>query len=354
MLELNKIYPMDCIRGLKLMDDNSVDCCVTSPPYWNLRDYGVTGQIGRENTLQEYIEKMTEVFREIKRVLKPTGTLWLNLGDSYAVGKGKNNTTTGGKHGPILGSKRNSHNVSDLKLMHLKHKDLCGIPWRIAFSLQDDGWYLRSDIIWHKPNPMPESVQDRPTKAHEYIFLLSKSSRYFYDSDAIKEPCVRPESSTQKDIERVMMRKRRTDPSNPIPNTMDVDKGSHGNFHKSGRRGENSKTFRGGVYVRGNAFNEFRRDFMENKRLTGYNEFGEVTSYNPNSGIVAGDKEIKTRLAEYENTGLSPEQVQAVLDIIRYEGNFGGIEIRNKEQQDAHDELSSYSADDRFFDEEYS
>jgi len=139
--------------------DNSVDCVVTSPPYWGLRDYDTNGQVGLESTPEEYCTVMVEVFREVWRVLKPTGTLWLNLGDSYA---------------------------SDTK--GLKSKDLVGIPWRVAFALQADGWYLRSDIIWSKPNPMPESVTDRPTKAHEYVFLLTKSPRYYYDDDAIKEP----------------------------------------------------------------------------------------------------------------------------------------------------------------------
>lgn len=163
MLKINKIYNMDCLEGLKLLDDNSIDCCVTSPPYYGLRDYGVDGQIGLENTLEEYIKNLVIVFREVKRVLKDEGTLWLNLGDSYA-GSGK---------GPSL-----------------KPKDLMGVPWRVAFALQEDGWYLRSDIIWYKPNAMPESVKDRPTKAHEYIFLFSKSKHYYYDYEAIKEPCV--------------------------------------------------------------------------------------------------------------------------------------------------------------------
>ena len=137
--------------------DNSVDCVVTSPPYWGLRDYHVDNQLGMESTPEEYCNNMVEVFREVWRVLKPTGTAWLNLGDSY-VGTGH------------------------------KAKDLVGIPWRVAFALQTDGWYLRSDIIWSKPNPMPESVKDRPTKAHEYIFLLTKSKNYYYDADAIGEP----------------------------------------------------------------------------------------------------------------------------------------------------------------------
>ena len=163
--------------------DNSVDCVVTSPPYWGLRDYHVDNQLGMESTPEEYCNNMTNVFREIWRVLKPTGTVWLNLGDSY-VGTGHKGNWTDPKHR----EGRNGQVVAkNNKVKGLKSKDLVGIPWRVAFALQTDGWYLRSDIIWSKPNPMPESVKDRPTKAHEYIFLLTKSKNYYYDADAIRE-----------------------------------------------------------------------------------------------------------------------------------------------------------------------
>jgi DNA modification methylase len=147
-------------RALPLQDE-SVHCCVTSPPYWGLRDYGTADQLGRERTHDEYVANMVTVFREVRRVLRPEGTLWLTLGDSYAS-KGRGSG--------------------------LKQKDLVGIPWRVAFALQADGWWLRSDIIWAKPNPMPESVTDRPTRSHEYVFLLAKSARYWYDTSAIAEP----------------------------------------------------------------------------------------------------------------------------------------------------------------------
>lgn len=166
--------------------DKSVNCVVTSPPYWGLRDYGVSGQIGLEGTPEQYTESMVQVFREVKRVLRDDGTLWLNLGDSYAGGSGchaggsDKQNSNGGATNSFIPTKTGDG---------LKQKDLIGIPWRVAFALQADGWYLRSDIIWAKPNPMPESVTDRPTKAHEYIFLLSKSARYYYDAEAIKEPC---------------------------------------------------------------------------------------------------------------------------------------------------------------------
>jgi DNA modification methylase len=182
MLELNKIYNMDCLKGLKQLPDNSINCCVTSPPYWGLRDYGVEGQLGLESTPEEYVANLVEVFREVKRALRDDGTLWLNLGDSYAgnCSQASNNGRAG------FGNAR--ERLVNRKGEGLKPKDLVGIPWMVAFALRADGWYLRQDIIWQKPNPMPESVTDRCTKAHEYIFLLSKSQHYYYDHEAIKEP----------------------------------------------------------------------------------------------------------------------------------------------------------------------
>lgn len=186
----------DVRQKLKELPDTSVNCCVTSPPYWGLRDYGMDGQLGLEKTPEQYVQNMVEVFREVKRVLRDDGTLWLNLGDSY-MGASSEHKDGGsfGENSVIAkktqsgipnGGRKERHNA--LKEMGLKQKDLVGIPWMVAFALRADGWYLRSDIIWHKPNPMPESVTDRPTKAHEYIFLLSKSERYYYDIDAIREP----------------------------------------------------------------------------------------------------------------------------------------------------------------------
>ena len=153
-MKTDVIHNTNCMEGLKELPDRSIHCCVTSPPYWGLRDYGTSDQLGLEETPQEYVDNMVKLFRQVRRVLKDDGTLWLNLGDSYGEGK-----------------------------------QLCGIPWMVAFALQADGWYLRQDIIWHKPNPMPESVTDRCTKAHEYLFLLTKKPKYFYDQQAIAEPC---------------------------------------------------------------------------------------------------------------------------------------------------------------------
>jgi len=168
----------DCRELLAQVDEGSVQTCVTSPPYFGLRDYGVDGQLGLEATPDEFVEAMVAVFREVRRVLRDDGTLWLNLGDSYSGG-----ANSGTTNGPPVRIK----NLPIKRGEGIKPKDLIGIPWMVAFALRADGWYLRSDIVWHKPNPMPESVTDRPTRAHEFLFLLSKSSRYFYDAEAIRE-----------------------------------------------------------------------------------------------------------------------------------------------------------------------
>lgn len=162
-----EILQGDSLTVLRGMPADSVDCCITSPPYWRLRDFGCEGQLGLERTPEEFIAGMVGVFREVRRVLRPSGSLWLNLGDTY-VG-------------------------SDTVPKGWKRKDLVGIPWRVAIALHADGWYLRADVIWHKTNVKPESVRDRPTKCHEYLFLLTKSARYYYDRNSIREP-VKPES----------------------------------------------------------------------------------------------------------------------------------------------------------------
>jgi len=228
---INQVICGDCLEVLRAMPDESVNCCITSPPYWGLRDYGtakwvggdencdhietlnkhggqranrnqngykklymdickicgakrIDSQFGLEKTPEEYVAKLVEVFREVRRVLRKDGTLWLNLGDSYAGSNG-----TGGNPGDKQWTQPGSRQKSRPNIpQNLKPKDLVGIPWRVAFALQADGWYLRQDIIWHKPNPMPESVTDRCTKAHEYVFLLSKNAKYYYDGGAIGEP----------------------------------------------------------------------------------------------------------------------------------------------------------------------
>lgn len=194
MAQENVIIVGDALQALQRIADNTIDCCITSPPYYGLRDYGVAGQIGLENSPQEYIEKLVEVFREVRRVLKPDGTLWLNIADSYA------GSSKGAWNMPTEERKKCKqtylYSASDATASvpkawdGIKPKDLIGIPWMLAFALRADGWFLRQDIIWYKPNCMPESVKDRCTKSHEYIFLLSKSKRYYFDAAAIKEPAV--------------------------------------------------------------------------------------------------------------------------------------------------------------------
>lgn len=190
---MNKIEFGDCRETMRRWANEGIKAqtCVTSPPYFGLRDYGHDGQLGLEQTPDEYVANMVEVFRCVRDVLSDDGTLWLNIGDSYASyrdGKATPDSTRGASTGTLVpkGSARNRMS-STFAGTNIKHKDLIGIPWRLAFALQTDGWYLRQDIIWHKPNPMPESVRDRCTKAHEYIFLLTKSARYWYDSEAVKE-----------------------------------------------------------------------------------------------------------------------------------------------------------------------
>ncbi len=229
----------DALAVLRTLPDESVHCVVTSPPYWGLRDYGVEGQLGLEKTPEEYIERMVEVFREVRRVLRSDGTLWLNMGDSYAGSWGnQGRKEERGTQRPINGDMmqpvhdgRYPANESNTGACPpgLKPKDLVGMPWRLAFALQADGWYLRSDIIWHKPNPMPESVTDRPTKAHEYLFLLSKRPRYFYDAEAIREEAAYPDG----------------------PNSPQSIKSPHGQGFTR-RAAGNAKTFRGGgAYTEG-------------------------------------------------------------------------------------------------------
>jgi len=190
----------DCIASMQTLPDQSVHTCVTSPPYFGLRDYGMAGQIGLEDTPDAFVARLVDVFREVRRVLRDDGTLWLNLGDSYSSSPPGNKTKgvsaksglngVNGESGRYRESLASGHATKrdTSRIPGIKPKDLIGIPWRAAFALQADGWYLRQDIIWHKPNPMPESVTDRCTKAHEYVFLLSKSARYFFDAEAIKEP----------------------------------------------------------------------------------------------------------------------------------------------------------------------
>jgi DNA modification methylase len=259
----------DVFDRLRELPSNSVDCVVTSPPYWGLRDYGVEGQIGLEPTLGEHLDVMVRVFREVRRVLKVQGTLWLNYGDCYAAqpnGKsaaeykadGTDDRTFRDKPfstvGPVYdpshqGGRNKTPNVGGVSQKgeapsrgaivaggYLKPKDLCMLPNRLAIALQDDGWYVRSEIIWHKPNPMPESVYDRPTSAHEKIWLLTKSEDYFYNHEAIREPVTggsharKPGPNSRQNVDRIPVSKKVK-----VPGGWDVEKGSHGTINRSGR-----------------------------------------------------------------------------------------------------------------------
>jgi DNA modification methylase len=250
------LYCGDALTVLREIPASSVHCVVTSPPYWGLRDYGVAGQLGLEPTPEEYVANMVAIFREVRRVLREDGTLWLNLGDSYCGsprGNAPGDLSTSSLTNPErqdriarprgASSQRNGRSNCDEQLSPnrwrvpgLKPKDLVGIPFRVAFALQANGWWLRSDIIWAKPNPMPESVTDRPTKAHEYLFLLSKSAIYYYDAEAIKEPSLdhhapgmNSRAYQDRDPAHGPERKQRK------PAGWDTGAGAHGTIHRDGR-----------------------------------------------------------------------------------------------------------------------
>lgn len=265
-LPLNKILQGHALDKLKQLPDNSVDCVITSPPYWGLRNYKTapvtfkasnfslfgfkrafkkwTGHYGLEPTPEMFVAHTVLIFNEVYRVLKPQGTLWLNFGDSYATGS-KNRTEEQSVKKSTLGGGKETNKQSCQQqnkiTSGLKNKDLAGIPWMVAFALRQAGWYLRQDIIWHKPNPMPESVTDRCTKAHEYIFLLSKSQKYYFDAEAIKSPGKNPIDDFRRIASVTDTHKSFPDAGKNglrkinIPTGWDTDKGSHGNIHKNGR-----------------------------------------------------------------------------------------------------------------------
>jgi len=198
-----KIIEGDCIKQMDSLPEGCVQTCVTSPPYFGLRDYrGGEDEIGQEDTVEGYVSKMVDVFRSVRRVLRDDGTLWLNLGDSYMSAKNCTPPPQTVANGNYRSMPTDFVPANRKDQKGLKTKDLIGIPWRVAFALQADGWYLRQDIIWHKPNPMPESVEDRCTRAHEYVFLLSKSPKYYYDHEAIKEESLFPINQENYDGKR--------------------------------------------------------------------------------------------------------------------------------------------------------
>ena len=235
----------DALTELKKLSAESVDCCVTSPPYYRLRDYGCEGQIGLEPTVEEYIDKLTAIFHEVKRVLKADGTLWINIADSYnGSGKGRNaDGNIGVLNSDIQQGNRGSQsgNISKTTVNTMKQKDLIGVPWLLAFALRADGWYWRQVDIWEKPNCMPESVKDRCTTSHEYMLLFSKSSRYYFDWEAIQEPCVGFDKSSPRGSKGTL-----------TPN--------------AGRRKGNRRTFRGGGAYTNNATFDNSTDKQNNSK----------------------------------------------------------------------------------------
>ena len=251
-----KILQGNCLEVLKDLPEQSVNTCITSPPYWGLRNYQEEEQLGLEDTPEEFVESLVKVFREVKRVLRDDGTVWLNLGDTYC-GTGHKGNYTDPKHK----EGRNGQKIAlNNKIDGLKSKDLVGIPWRVALALQQDGWYLRQDIIWHKPNPMPESVTDRCTKSHEYIFLLSKNAKYYFDNESIKEDSVT--------IIKKRTRKTGTGVDSNIGN-----KGSAGNNGKRNKRSVwtvPTKPFKGAHFA------TFPPDLIEPCVLAGCPEGGTV------------------------------------------------------------------------------
>ena len=230
-----RIICADVLDGLRGLADESVQCVVTSPPYWGLRDYGVAGQLGLEKTPEEYVARMVAVFAQVRRVLRKDGTLWLNMGDCYSGAPPGNARPD--HSGPRLTGTRGEQASTRARAVRalrdfgedLKPKDLVGIPWRLAFALQADGWWLRSDIVWHKPNPMPESATDRPTKAHEYVFLMAKAERYYYDAGAIRTPF---SAETKQQSFDTMDFQRRVKYANGAPSAHRNDKQrGHGRRH---------------------------------------------------------------------------------------------------------------------------
>ncbi|HHV09997.1 MAG TPA: site-specific DNA-methyltransferase [Clostridiales bacterium] len=278
---LNHIYCGDSLEILKTLPSDSVDCGVTSPPYYGLRDYGVDGQLGLETTPELFIANMVSVFREFRRVLKPEGTLWINIGDSY-VGTG------GDRKNPVdneIFNHQQQSNPKDGRYQRtkymtensLKPKDLIGIPWMLAFALRADGWYLRQDIIWSKPNPMPESVTDRCTKSHEYIFLLSKSAHYYYDNEIIKEHCVQDEMANgfrdgaycnNETFDNTAGGTRKNKGNYKVPTGWDTEEGSHGTIHRTGRTryGGNKYTANPEQFYRTKSGNAYEPREKKNKR----------------------------------------------------------------------------------------
>ena len=322
-----RIIEGDCIEGMKTLPDGSVHTCVTSPPYWGLRDYGHDDQIGAEKTPEEFVENMVDVFREVRRVLRDDGTVWLNLGDSYASNGCYINAWLEKEHNK---DKRHLHTnnherYEDRKAFrggsyNIKGKDLIGIPWRVAFALQADGWYLRQDIIWHKPNPMPESVIDRCTKAHEYIFLLSKSQKYYYDHLAIREdgPTYVRKASGYKGEDYVKGHTSRTGGKNHKSGFADKDKVTVGRNKRSVWT-VTTKPFRGAHFA------TFPKDLIEPCVLAGCPEGGTVLDPFTGSGTTCVVALNHNR--RFIGTELNPEYIKIATERISDEAPMSLMDV---------------------------
>ena len=306
-----EIIKGDCLQSLKKLKDQSINTCVTSPPYWGLRNYNdEEKQLGMEETPEEFVDNLVKVFREVKRVLRDDGTVWLNLGDSYSSG-GRTTTT----NQSLRGDK--DYGVTRPKPSKgIKPKDLIGIPWRVALALQQDGWYLRQDIIWHKPNPMPESVKDRCTKAHEYIFLLSKNVKYYFDNEAIKEDCVGKDERKWSDSYEKAASIKQGETNANIKRTKRYSK--DGNFKRNKRSvwTVTTKPFRGAHFA------TFPMDLIEPCVLAGCPVGGTVLdpfAGSGTTGVVAAGYDRDAILLE-----LNEDYIQLALDRMKAElGVFG-------------------------------
>lgn len=273
----NKIINSDCLEGLKTLPDAFVDCCVTSPPYFGLRDYGHEGQIGMEETPEAFVQRLVDVFTEVKRVLKPEGTLWVNIGDSYASA-GKNRTVDQATAASTLNGGLDTQTAILRQINKvtgdLKAKDLIGVPWMLAFALRADGWYLRQDIIWAKKNCMPESVTDRCTKSHEYIFMLSKSPKYFYDQEAIKEPAIYDVDGTGTQARKA----RQKDEAKSLPT---AERAGIRQFKDASQMNDKHQDKQRGHSRRHNGFNDRWNKMTHEEQCTGMRNKRDVWTISP-------------------------------------------------------------------------
>ena len=302
---ISRLLLGDALEQLRTLPSESVHTCVTSPPYYNLRDYGIAGQIGRETSVEEYLQKLVRVFREVRRVLREDGTLWVNMGDSYATRSGKQPPT----------NTRNSYGHTEKRTPQgYKYKDLIGVPWQLAFALREDGWYLRQDIVWYKTNAMPESVKDRCTKSHEYIFLLSKSERYYFNAAAIREPV-----TSIKGNARTFRGGGAYAGGQCYSNSAFVERKSHGNCeNQAGYRNKRDVWPVSTTGFRGAHFAVFPEKLIEPCVVAGCPESGIVLDPFMGSGTTGV---VAKRLGrEFTGIDLNPEYVEISANRIKMEG----------------------------------